>query len=866
MRPLRLSLQGLTRFTSRLDLDLSEAPPGIIAITGGNGEGKTTLLDALAPAALFRGLSTRPGSLKEHCNRRDSFIDLEMEFGGRTYRHKLTIDPDAAGGRGKEEAFLYEDGVPVTDRLAKAYDEAVERIYPSRAVFFASAFAAQNRTGNFLQLPMVERKELFATLLGLGHLQTLSERSGAGRRPLDAVAARLDEEAAALIRDQAEAVTIAAELLTAQAEVVALDTKASAAGEEAAAVRERVTDLRRRLAEANAERSKALERKRVLTAQEAVQEQTATDQGYLIERIERTYEAGIEQLRADDARLEEVTALYGRLSADYREANARLTGLEAEHRAAVKSATERAERLGKMGTTRLRLGMEREALAAVSARIEAAGDARGILARAQALLGEMEGKVRTERVRVATSTTEATRGKDRAALAVQQATRSAGLLDGVPCGGDVLFDEDAAEKDCGRCRFLSDARTARDGLDALRAELRRTEEAVTQAEAAAASLAELEVKLTGQRAEVDILTRSVAALTRDEGQAVQVRGTIRTLEEALADEGCLTISLAEDRGRVGELAETIADLRAKVTTLATEGAAAQTVKASLDGAGTRLQVAEKDLARLPLLRSTRDAALTRAEELRLDLADLVIPPPAEALAEEVRAVGEEQTAVDARHSAALLAARQARSTADRLHGRLDALGDLPARDAALSGRRRAVALRRVGFVLCEQGFGQAGIQALEIDAAGPEVSTIANQLLTSAFGGRFTLQLRTVQEAGRGKVQKEVFDIQVLDGQSGGARQHAALSGGEQVLVDEALKLSLAIFNARRAGAPFETLFRDEADGALSEEAAARYPEMLREAVKLGGFRNVYFITHRQTCAEQADARIVVKDGRAVLE
>jgi exonuclease SbcC len=177
-----------------------------------------------------------------------------------------------------------------------------------------------------------------------------------------------------------------------------------------------------------------------------------------------------------------------------------------------------------------------------------------------------------------------------------------------------------------------------------------------------------------------------------------------------------------------------------------------------------------------------------------------------------------------------------------------------------------VALRRAGFVLCEQGFGQAGIQALEIDAAGPEVSTIANQLLTSAFGGRFTLQLRTVQEASRGKVQKEVFDIQVLDGQSGGARQHAALSGGEQVLVDEALKLSLAIFNARRAGTPFETLFRDEADGALSEEAAARYPEMLREAVKLGGFRNVYFITHRQTCAEQADARIVVKDGRAVLE
>lgn len=868
MRPLRLAVQGLTRFTAPLDLDLSEAPPGLIAITGGNGEGKTTLLDCLAPAALFRGLSTRPGPLKDYCTRRDAFIDLEMEFGGRVYRHKLTIDPDAAGGRGKEEAFLFEDGVPVTDRLAKAYDEAVARIYPSQAVFFASAFAAQNRTGNFLQLSMPDRKELFATLLGLGHLQTLSERSGAGRRPLDAVAARLDEEAAALIRDQAEAVTLAAELATAQAQVVALDAEASAAGVEAATVRERLTELRRRLGEANTEREKALTRRRTLAAQQAAQTQAATDQGYVIERIERTHEAGIEQLRLDAAHLDEATALHARLSADYREANARLTGLETEHRSAVKSVADKAERIETMGATRRRLEMEHEALATITARVAAAGDARGILARAQALLGEMEGRVKAERNRVATSTTEATRRRDRAALAVAQAERSAGLLGGVPCGGEELYDDGGmgSIRDCGSCRFLADARTARDGLDDLRQELHVAEQAVARATIAAASLAELEAKLTSQRAEVDTLTRSASALTRDEAQALQVKGTIRALEEAIADEGRLTAALAEDREKVGELAAEIANLRAKVAALATAGTAARAEKDALDGAGSRLRTADGELARLPLLRSTRDAALTRSEELQAELSDLVIPPPAEALADEVRTVGEKQAGVDSRHATASRLAREARSAHDRLHGRLDALGDLPAREAALSGRRRTVALRRAGFVLCEQGFGQSGIQALEIDAAGPEVSTIANQLLTSAFGGRFTLQLRTVQEAGRGKVQKEVFDIVVLDGQSGGARQHAALSGGEQVLVDEALKLALAIFNSRRAGAPFETLFRDEADGALSEEAAARYPEMLRKAVDLGGFRNVYFITHRQTCAEQADARIVVKDGQARLE
>lgn len=866
MRPLRLSLQGLTRFSAPLTLDLTTAPPGLIAITGGNGEGKTTLLDALAPAALFRSLSTRPGPLKEHCTRRDSMIELDMEYGGRVYRHRLTIDPDAAGGRGKEEAFLFEDGVPVSDRLVKSYDEAVARIYPSQAVFFASAFAAQNRTGNFLQLSMTDRKELFATLLGLGHLQTLSERSGAGRRPLDAIAARLDEDAAALARDQAEAVTLAVELTTARERVAALDAAALTASEEAATIRERLTELRRKLGEANIEREKALNRRRTLSVARDTAADTVNDNARAMERIERDHGAGIEKTRREAAQLQEATTEHARLSADYREARARLVGLEAEHTAAVKSAAEKEARLERMGTTRLRLGTEREALAAITARIEAAGDARGILARAQALLGEMDARAKGERTRTATASTLATRARDRASAALEQAKRSAELLDGVPCGGEELYTESQYPRDCGSCRFLTDARTAREGLNALTEELHLAERAVAQAEAGAASLVELEAKLTAQRAEVDTLTRAANALTRDESQAVTTRGAIRSLEEALADEGRLTVDLATDRARVGDLAESIADARAKVGRLATEGAAAQATMSHLGGAGDRLRTAEGEIARLPLLRLAHDTAQTRLQELVADLADLVIPAPADELAAEVRTVGTESFEADERHAAASRAAREARTASDRLDGRLDVMGDLPAREAVLAERRRTVSLRRAGFVLCEQGFGQSGIQALEIDAAGPEVSMIANELLTSAFGGRFTLQLRTIQEAGRGKVQKEVFDIIVLDGQSGGARQHAALSGGEQVLVDEALKLALAIFNARRAGAPFETLFRDEADGALSEEAASRYPEMLRRAVELGGFRNVYFITHRQTCAEQADARIVVSGGRAVLE
>ena len=110
------------------------------------------------------------------------------------------------------------------------------------------------------------------------------------------------------------------------------------------------------------------------------------------------------------------------------------------------------------------------------------------------------------------------------------------------------------------------------------------------------------------------------------------------------------------------------------------------------------------------------------------------------------------------------------------------------------------------------------------------------------------------------------FDLVVFDGQSGKTLPHDGLSEGEKVLVDEALKLALAIFNARRHGAMFETLYRDEADGALDEKAAARFPSMLRRAMELGNFRNLLFVTHRGQAAEQADVTIRVGGGQAVID
>ena len=71
----------------------------------------------------------------------------------------------------------------------------------------------------------------------------------------------------------------------------------------------------------------------------------------------------------------------------------------------------------------------------------------------------------------------------------------------------------------------------------------------------------------------------------------------------------------------------------------------------------------------------------------------------------------------------------------RLAGRREALGDLKVEREAMERRVGDLELRRAAFRLIEQGLGRNGVQALKIDAAGPEISDLTNQLLHQLVGG-----------------------------------------------------------------------------------------------------------------------------------
>lgn len=165
----------------------------------------------------------------------------------------------------------------------------------------------------------------------------------------------------------------------------------------------------------------------------------------------------------------------------------------------------------------------------------------------------------------------------------------------------------------------------------------------------------------------------------------------------------------------------------------------------------------------------------------------------------------------------------------------------------------------------QRALGPDGVQALEVDAAGPEVSDLINELLHSCYGSRFTCRLETTALKADGSGTKEIFDLLVIDSQNGTEGSASDLSGGERVLVAEAVSLAIAIYNARRSRIPILDLWRDECAGALDYKRAPLYVEMLRKAARIGGFHRVYFIAHQRELWDLADSKIFVRDGHVSI-
>jgi exonuclease SbcC len=773
MRLESITVQGVLAIDQQTTLHLRDLPPGLIALVGRNGHGKTTLLDA-GPGIIHRKFPSRlQKELFDYATGRDSFLEAVYAIEGRgEFRLRVNLD----GDKRKADAII-EQRLPgtapalLTDGKLSTYDARIRDLFPSREMLLASAVAAQNKAGSFSHLDKPGRQDLFAQFLGLTRYERIAKLAKDCAVVCDRVRVQLDAERRTLAQ------AAAPEVLTA---LNAEDAQASIDGQQALDARtatEREID-------------------RLVQAVSAVQAQA-------------TRYASARQTRAD-------------LTEQGRALERALAVLAQRHDAAERAAAHEVTRTLDDHQTRLadfdtRLANNNAVLA----------DADAIRAAATMVrLTQTDLDTRTERMV----------GLDRELTTIRE--RVSHLSD--------------------RLRLAASARTS---LTHAREATAAIDQAPFGAKCGEAKCVYLTRALTAQ-SNLPVLEQSVAAVEQLEA----------SLEETRA-----VLSSTEDRRRV--LAEEATTLR---QTIATQEPKAKRL-AHIDSAQERITALTEERARLLELHEATVATIqTRLEQTLADLAqDAALKTSEQAQHEATVAaieqvLAETQDASDdlARLMRDLDAARRQRDALVATVARLDAAAEERQRrrqrhaEAAATLTDISVRLRSVEDEVLEyqriaKACSRDGVPQLEIDAAGPTVSSICNDLLRE-LAPQFTVEIVTQVAKADGKGLKDAFELKVYDNRrvSDKARDLEDLSGGEQILVDEALKNAIAIFVNSRNISPLETCWRDETTGPLDGENADLYLKMLRRVHEIGGFFQTLYVTHNKSAAMQADAQVVVESGQ----
>jgi len=397
------------------------------------------------------------------------------------------------------------------------------------------------------------------------------------------------------------------------------------------------------------------------------------------------------------------------------------------------------------------------------------------------------------------------------------ARQASALLTTVPCGGREPY---------AACQFLTNARAAQQRIaDLERVVATEPSRRARLADAIAAHDRAVRVEQDGRQ--------SIAALESDRTAQQHTAAYAEPL--AAAEARILELTAARQQ-MLDTAAHTVADAQARADARLRELTAHAT---ALEQTSARL-VSELDTAR-------GDLATTEHGNAR-----------ALVLQEELRGARGEWDVT----TAELARIRAARADLTR---RRTELLTKRAQLADVDDRLTRLQTEQLAWAWLAKALGKDGLQVLEIDGAGPTVSLLTNQLLAACDLGRFTVELVTQAAKIDGSELKEDFRVQVFDNERGGTRTVADLSGGEQVIVSEALRNAIAIYVNQRSPMAIRTAWRDETTGALDPLNADRYLAMLRKVHQLGGLHHLFFVTHNAAIAAQADAQIRVADGTATL-
>jgi exonuclease SbcC len=801
-----ITLRGFGPFTSEVSVDLSAVTGRIIAVTGENGSGKSTLLELWSGGALYRSTATR-GSLGDLATARDAFLEARVQNGASyTVRHTV----DARNGKG-ESIVLDADGASlIASAKVRDFDRFSAAHFPTPEVLYSTVVAPQGAAG-FLGMRAGERKAVLLRVLGIERLErmadTARERARTAKAAYTTAAARLaDEQARGGSVSEAEAeMSAARKRQMAALEDLELSRAALAAAEQSA---QQAQESRREYEALELRRAELNQRIEAARAEgEQLEGRIANNRGLL---------GKAEAIRSALARVPSLVQELAELGAE------QYANDQAQEHAAV----------AKLSAKRLTQDAQKRAQAA-QARVRAASGAAALRAKVEASAAMLPD---LEAAHVA------------AAAAYESACAELERLQGMRAAGaeqrivDLRTGLELVRDGC------DDApRVARGALDLDGGRILLAQELPAQTKAAVS--ARLSASTAAERARVELEACRATAARWPE--ADRLESEARAADDDLVEAAGAVVKSTED----AEAADKeIAKHQRRADELAVRGAALKAERATLEPLcklGDRLTQAE---ARIAELQPQADNARAEALALTMKLAALPVPkaPPLAPDSEGARRAVVEAEAI-ARDAAGFLAvAEQKLKTACQSSERVRALKvETDASEDELSDWTRLA-----------DDLGRDGIQAVMLDAAGPELTELTNDLLHNAFGPRFSVRFDTLRSSADGKKQIEAFDIAVIDTLRGRDGNAESLSGGERVIISEAISLALTTMSCNRVSMAGSTMIRDESGAALDPENARAYVTMCRRALDLVGGDKMLLVSHSTEVQGICDARIEISNGK----
>ncbi len=150
-------------------------------------------------------------------------------------------------------------------------------------------------------------------------------------------------------------------------------------------------------------------------------------------------------------------------------------------------------------------------------------------------------------------------------------------------------------------------------------------------------------------------------------------------------------------------------------------------------------------------------------------------------------------------------------------------------------------------------FGKNGIPSMIIENTIPELEEEANAILSRLSDEPITVSLESLKELKSGEA-RETLDIKIHDEM--GIRPYELYSGGEAFRIDFAIRIALSKLLTLRAGAPLRTLVIDEGFGTQDEDGLQKLIQAINSIQN--DFDKIMVITHLPTLKDAFPVRIEV--------